>query len=216
MLIEGISIGSAYIAPKLIEYMIQRTNVQGNSLVFKINKTIKEYFSVRDVFAKNAWIFLVVLMVLKSIGSIDHQSSSLPKKLAFVSSLCSSSWLIRFSIGQALKNRCKPMAAFISPTSFQIERKPLTGIPQRFEKDPVFRLFSCAIGLAPIRRVAMDPNGKTLYERNVLFRWVIQNPTSPVTREPIYWPSLNQAPAIRAIIDHRLAFLNEMDGEKDE
>jgi hypothetical protein len=85
----------------------------------------------------------------------------------------------------------------------------LTEIPPPLAIDEVFSRYICPITNEPIRDPVGDPNGRTLYERAAITRWLRVSQTSPATRESLSVELLVEKPAIRAIIDHRLRMHQE-------
>jgi hypothetical protein len=79
-------------------------------------------------------------------------------------------------------------------------------IPAVLYNDAIFSRFICPITGAPIRDPVGDPVAETtLYERRAILNWLRVNQTSPLTRNPLVPNQLVEKPAVKAVIDARLA-----------
>lgn len=222
MLVNAVAVGTAYFLPKYLE---ERTNEETSheeqselERALKITKdelgTImspKTKFILWDVVAKNAWISILALCVLGAVAKNDRPVP-LADKLAFVGCLCSTSWIVRFGVSEFLKNHAPKVAKMIAPSGSE-KKTWLHGIPERFNNDPILRRYSCPITLGSIRNIVRDPNG-IAYEKRALLFWLLSQGTSPITREVLDISDLRESPASQAIIDSRLAQLE--DGGLDE
>lgn len=90
------------------------------------------------------------------------------------------------------------------PPANLFDLRALRRIPAELHNDAALSQFECAITQEPIRHVAGDPNGHTIYELNAITRWLGQNATSPITRAPLQSDQLVPKPAIQDLIDQRL------------
>jgi len=94
----------------------------------------------------------------------------------------------------------QPVANDINP--FQLRALP--AIPEELHEDPVFRKYICTITMLPTRHPVGDPNGRALYDRSAIERWIREHHNSPITRHPLTRDQLVPKPRIQAFIDDRL------------
>ena len=85
----------------------------------------------------------------------------------------------------------------------------LNSIPDLLHDDPVFARYLCPITHAPIRFPMRDKNGKTVYERDEIVKYLVQSGISPFTRQPHTVAELQPVPALQRLIDNQLAFHSE-------
>lgn len=140
--------------------------------------------------------------------------------LAFIALLC---W--KHKRRQALENAAKkathaplpPISTVGSGTIVDAYRKiqhqygntsllALSEIPEPLHNDPFLQQYICAITLAPIRNPILDPNGKTLYDKEAISKWIQTNHNSPVTRAPLKAVQLKEDVETKAVIEERLLF----------
>lgn len=82
-------------------------------------------------------------------------------------------------------------------------------IPQSLEHDLLFSKLVCPITQRPIRHPVGDPNGITVYERDMMIQVLRRDPRSPITRAPLHPEDLRPLPRLQALIDDRLAMYQQ-------
>lgn len=85
----------------------------------------------------------------------------------------------------------------------------LNSIPDLLHDDPVFARYICPITQGPVRHPMRDKNGKTVYERDEIVKYLVQSGISPFTRQPHTVAELQPVPALQRLIDNQLAFHSE-------
>ncbi len=122
------------------------------------------------------------------------------------------------NIATSMRVVCEELGRFLSPAPLQesdVEEPAewhdllaLQRIPPPLHNDVIFRQYMCLITREPIRDPVRDPNGHTLYERAAIYNWLNGDSRrgSPTTRLPMTIRDLQEVPAVRAIIDARLQF----------
>ncbi len=82
-------------------------------------------------------------------------------------------------------------------------------IPEALQDDVVFSANICPISREPIRHPVGDPNNRTIYERDYLYRAIDQTGLSPITRRPLTREQLIPMPDLQNRIDSRLRMYQE-------
>ena len=83
-------------------------------------------------------------------------------------------------------------------------------IPLQLHEDQTLTQYICAINTMPIRDPVQDPTAKgtnpVLYERKSIIKWLKDNNTSPITRDPLQISQLIERTDIKNTIEGRLKF----------
>lgn len=79
-----------------------------------------------------------------------------------------------------------------------------SSIPEALHDDVVLSANICPISMEPIRHPVGDPNNRTIYERDYIYRVIDQSGKSPITRLPLTREQLIPRPDLQAVIDNRL------------
>lgn len=80
----------------------------------------------------------------------------------------------------------------------------LNFIPQQLHQDAVFNEYRCHFSKKPIRHIAVDPDGKTHYEKSTIELHLRNHPFSPATHLPLQAAQLRSHPIAQAAINARL------------
>jgi len=113
------------------------------------------------------------------------------------------SWAARKGVARLFSEKVGQAASGSPPIG---DVSQISKVPVQLHQDLVLSRYICPITQCPIRFPVGDPNGRTIYEKEAIEKWIEKEGTSPVTRGPLDKSALIPQPALQILIENRLRF----------
>lgn len=184
------------------------------------------------VVVDNLWISsLAISIIMRNKTSPIDAKEKVMIGIGYLG-LSSLVWCARYKISKILENTNKSVSEFIAPRSFNLgeidspsnqePRRRVTQdqsnpIPERYHNDPILANRVCPITQEPTSNHVGDPttSGRVTYSRNAAERWLEENRTSPMTRQPLDVSQLEERPVRNMLVNDRVSYLKHQEENKE-